>query len=127
MSRLLTRARTSARTAAHLIEYGDPTSAGSRAYYAVFDAMQAVLEHRGIDTARIKTHHGLILTFEQQVVKSGDLSRDVAATIQKAAELRRVSDYSPDREVAAEDVRLILEPINAFIDACAALIEPASP
>jgi 2-isopropylmalate synthase len=117
MSRLLARAPTSARTAAHLVEYGDPSAAGSRTYYAVFDAMQAVLEHRGIHTRAIKTHHGLILTFEQQVVKPGDLSRDVAAAIQKAAELRRISDYAPDREVSADDVRMTLEPVSVFIEA----------
>jgi uncharacterized protein (UPF0332 family) len=117
MSRLLARAQTALRTAEHLLEYGDPIAAGSRAYYALFDGMRAVLEHNGIDTASIKTHHGLILAFERNVVKMGRMERDVASAIQKAAELRRVSDYEPAADISAADVHLTLAKVAEFIAA----------
>jgi uncharacterized protein (UPF0332 family) len=123
MNRLLARAQTALRTAQHLLEYGDPVAAGNRAYFAVFDGMRAVLEHQGIDVAKIKTHHGLILSFEQNVVKPGRLEREIAAAIQKAAELRRVSDYEPEGDVSVADVRLALEAVSSFIERCARLIE----
>jgi len=123
MKRLLVRAQTAVRTAEHLLEYGDPIAAGSRAYYAVFDAMKAVLEHRGIDLTKIKTHHGLMLSFEQNVVKRGLLEREIATAIQKAAELRRASDYEPEEDVAAADVHRALKTVSSFIDASARLIE----
>ena len=123
MKPFLARARTALRTAIHLVEYGDPVAAGSRAYYALFDAMRAVLEGKGIDTAQIRTHHGLILTFEQNVVKSGGMAREVATAIQKAAELRRDADYNPEGEVSETDVRLTLERVSIFIETCAKLVE----
>jgi uncharacterized protein (UPF0332 family) len=123
MSRLLARAQTALRTAEHLLDYGDPVAAGSRAYYAVFDAMRAVLQDRGIDFTKTKTHHGLMLSFEQQIVRTGPIKRDIAAAILKAAELRRVSDYEPETEVSADEVRATLETVSSFIAACARLIE----
>jgi uncharacterized protein len=86
-------------------------------------AMKAVLEHRGIDVTKIKTHHGLMLSFEQNVVKRGLLEREIATAIQKAAELRRASDYEPEEDVAAADVHRALKTVSSFIDACARLIE----
>ena len=123
MNAFLRRARTASRTAAHLIEYGDPIAAGSRVYYAVFDAMRAVLDHQGIDTADIKTHHGLILSSEMNVVKPGRVPREIARVIQKAAELRWASDYSPESDVSADNVRTTLHEVSIFIDACAAIVE----
>ena len=123
MKPFLARARTALRTAVHLVEYGDAVAAASRAYYALFDAMQAVLESKGIDTAAIRTHHGLILTFEQNVVRPGGMAREVAIAIQRAAELRRDADYNPEGEVSETDLRLTLEKVSVFIEACAKLIE----
>lgn len=123
MSVFLERARIAVRTARHLLGYGDPVAAGSRAYYAVFDAMRAVLEHDGISTVRIKTHHGLILSFEQHVVRSGRMARDVANAIQKSAELRWLSDYSAGEPLPAEHVGRTLDPVARFVEACAALVE----
>ena len=122
MSRLLARAQ-ALRTAEHLLEYGDPVAAGSRAYFAVFDGMRAVLEHQGIDITKIKTHHGLMLSFEQNIVKPGRLEREIATAIQKAAELRRISDYDLQGDVSVADVRLALETVSSFVEACAKLIE----
>jgi uncharacterized protein (UPF0332 family) len=123
MKPFLARARTALRTAIHLVDYGDHVAAGSRAYYALFDAMRAVLEGKGIDTANIRTHHGLILTCEQNVVRPGGRAREVASAIQKAAELRRDADYNPEGEVSETDVRLTLERVSVFIEACAKLVE----
>lgn len=125
MNRLLARAQRALRTAEHLLDYGDSVAAGSRAYYAVFDAMRAVLQESGIDYTKIKTHHGLMLSFEQNVVRPGKLDRDVAAAILKAAELRRVSDYEPEIDVAPEEARNTLDTIRSFIEACAKLIGDA--
>lgn len=127
MNRLMVRAQQALRTAQHLLEYGDTVAAGSRAYYAVFDAMRAVLDDRGIDVGRVKTHRGLMIAFEQNVVKPGVLKREVATAILKASELRRVSDYDAEAEISVDDVRGTLSAVESFVKACGGLLERKDP
>jgi uncharacterized protein (UPF0332 family) len=56
---LLNRARQAAQSARTLLESGDPNGAVNRAYYAMFHAAHAALEHRGIEIASSK--HGILV------------------------------------------------------------------
>jgi uncharacterized protein (UPF0332 family) len=74
---LLGRARQAAQSARTLLESGDPNGAVNRAYYAMFHAAHAALEHRGIEIASAK-HGILVARFGEHLAKTGVPPRPLA-------------------------------------------------
>ena len=80
--------------------------AASRAYYAVFHAVCAVLAGQGLS---FSSHSQAIGAFNRELVKTGVFPSDTARKIQRLFEDRRTADYDwsihVDEATANEDVR----------------------
>jgi uncharacterized protein (UPF0332 family) len=124
MSVYLARAHQALRTAQSNFAAGDTIGASSRAYYALFDAVRAVLSARELaDVERIRTHRGISHVFHATVVQTGLIAEEVARVLPRALELRSSADYGSDTDLDREAVREVLANAELFIAACAKLIE----
>jgi len=127
VSPYLVRARQALQTAHANLAAGDTIGASSRAYYALFDAVRAVLSERELaDIERIRTHRGISHVFHATVVQAGLMSEDVARIFPRALELRSSADYGSDTNLDDEAVAEALAGAWLFIEACTALIETSS-
>jgi uncharacterized protein (UPF0332 family) len=107
---------------------GDTIGASNRVYYALFDAVRAVLLARKLaDLERIRTHHGISHVFTMSVVKAGLLDNEVALIFRKSLELRSDADYGSDIDLDREAVEAAVQQAATFIDACAKLVEGSAP
>ena len=83
--------------------YGD---AASRAYYAVFHAISAVLAKKGLT---FSSHAQTIGTFNREFVKSGIFPSDTYRKVQRLFEDRQTADYdwnlNLDKNTAKKDIR----------------------
>jgi uncharacterized protein (UPF0332 family) len=123
VSVFIERARISLRSVAVLLELGDTNSAGSRAYYAIFDAMRAVLSERtDLNLESIKTHHGLFMMFERHILATGLMDAEKARIIYRTQELRWSADYSHAVQIEKSAVSGVIRPASDFIEACARLV-----
>jgi uncharacterized protein (UPF0332 family) len=121
------RARTALRSARTLLDGGDTNGAGSRLYYAIFDAMRAVVHKRTqIDLEQIKTHHGLFMMFERHVIAAGLMDSSEARVIYRTHELRWHADYAHVVQIDNSAVVAVMEPAAAFVEACARIAELSS-
>jgi uncharacterized protein (UPF0332 family) len=112
---LLNRARQAAQSARTLLESGDPNGAVNRAYYAMFHAAHAALEHRGIEIASSK-HGILVARFGEHLVKTGLLPRALGTSLNRTLELRQKADYGSG-EVPRADAERSLSEAEAFVTA----------
>lgn len=71
-----------------LLADGDTEGACNRAYYAMFDAAQAVLLHDepSLNPASTKTHRGLIAAFGERLVKTGRVPVDFGRQLTRWSE-----------------------------------------
>jgi len=122
MTDFLARARTMLEAARLLARSDHRESAANRAYYAMFHAMQAVLLARGLPAREVKSHSGLKRLFDQHLVRSGLVSRDVSAAIQRASEMRWLADYGDDLPTATIPVETAIADAARLIEICAGLI-----
>jgi uncharacterized protein (UPF0332 family) len=90
--------------------------ASSRAYYAVFHAITAVLATRGL---AFSSHAQTIGAFNREFVKTGLFPSGTTRILQRLFEDRQVADYewivSVDRQTAREDVANA----QTLVEACA--------
>jgi uncharacterized protein (UPF0332 family) len=101
-----------------LVAAENADSACNRAYYAMFDAAHAALCALGAeDLAKpIRTHHGLISRFGQEVVLAGHLPAEYGEYLNRTENLRLLADYSDD-SVELPDAVWAVERAEAFIQA----------
>jgi uncharacterized protein (UPF0332 family) len=115
---LLDRARQAAQSARTLLESGDPNGAVNRAYYAMFYAAHAALEHRGIEVASSK--HGILVgRFGEHFVKTGILPRALGTSLNRTLEMRQKADYGSG-DVSHANAERSLREAEAFV----AAVEP---
>lgn len=62
----------------------------SRAYYAMFYAVLALLASKGLGSSK---HSGAISLFDREFVKPGDLPRELSRALHMAFERRQQADY----------------------------------
>jgi uncharacterized protein len=117
---LLDRARQAVRSARTLQSSGDPDGAMNRAYYAMFYAAHAALEHRGVEVPSSK-HGTLVGRFGQHLVKPGFVPRALGSSLNRMLELRHKADYGSE-EMAEVDAERAASEAEAFISAIERLI-----
>lgn len=128
MNVFLVRARRALKTARSNLADGDTLAAGNRVYYALFDALRAVLSARNLaDLGTIRTHHGIDHVFRMSVVKAGLMEDDVFRIVRKALELRSDADYGTGPDIDPKSVEAALEEAVIFVDACAKLVQDFEP
>jgi uncharacterized protein (UPF0332 family) len=106
------------RSARVLLADGDAAGACNRAYYAMFDAVQAVLRIGGIveHGSGPKTHNGLITLFSRELVQTGRLDIALGKSLNTVQQVRLQGDYATGA-LRVEDAALAIEDAEAFVRA----------
>lgn len=122
---LMDKASRASASARLLLNAGDVDGACNRAYYAMFDAARAALLWSGgqVSSTVAKTHSGLISAFSLHLVKTGRLSVELGKTLNRAAEIRMIADYTGD-EVTADKARWVIDQAELFIEVVQREIAP---
>lgn len=98
------------------IEEGDYDFASSRAYYAAFYAMEAVLLTKELSYSK---HAGVISAFNQHFVKTDIFPKEFSKSISRLFRERQTGDYdfglSIDEKDAKEDARIAEKIVNAIV------------
>ncbi len=112
---------TAART---MLENGLFDDASSRAYYAAFHAVTAVLGTRGLS---FSSHGQTIGAFNKEFVRNGSFDPSCFRTIQRLFKNRQVGDYEVikhlDRSTAEQDVK----DAESIVTICREYLDDQSP
>jgi uncharacterized protein (UPF0332 family) len=110
----LHKARAFLQDAQLCVDHGRYDSAVSRAYYAMFRAAIALLEHYG-DVRPGWNHGRLAAILRERMVQTRALlgSRDVQE-LENAYASRLIADYR-DRRLSSQESRTVLEAANRFV------------
>lgn len=95
-----------------LMEAGKYNDAISRIYYAFFDATTAALLSKNLTA---KTHHGLIILFEDNFIKTNIIKPEFSKWLRRAKEAREEADYEVYKKFTAEDVGKGIKAAEEFI------------
>lgn len=113
--RILGKAERMLRAAEGAFKDGLIETAASRAYYAAFHAIQALL--KSIDQTYSK-HSGVIAAFHQEFVKTGIFPRRLGRALTRMAKHREIGDYSYilelDPDQVGEDIRNAKEILDSI-------------
>ncbi len=114
------RARESIEAARSLAGRGFHDFAASRAYYAAFYALTAVLLAEGLP---FRKHGGAITSFHRHFVKTERLPESFGRDLRLLYELRLVGDYGETRHVPESEARKAISTAERFVDRLASLLE----
>lgn len=108
------------REGTHLMLGGFYRGAVGRAYYAMFHAAKAVLLSRGIERS---SHHAVLSSFGEHVVKPALVDRRFHTYITKAFARRNECDYLAFTVADKPEVETILRRAKEFVEVCRTLCE----
>ena len=115
LSKMIAKADRMLSAAQAAMRDGHVESAASRAYYAAFHAIQALL--KSIDQTYSK-HAGVIAAFHREFVKTGIFSRDFGRALTRLVKHHDIGDYSYvwklKSEEVEEDIRKAREMVEAI-------------
>jgi uncharacterized protein (UPF0332 family) len=97
-----------------LLANGKLRPAVSRAYYAMFYAVLALLALRG---RAISKHAGAVSLFDAEFVKNGVFDRDLSRWLHEAFDLRQRADYREMFAISQERVASLLGNAEDFVRA----------
>lgn len=97
--------------------FGD---ACSRAYYAAFHAISAVLAHQGM---AFSSHAQTLAAFNREFVKTEVFPSDTFRKLQRLFEDRQLADYDWMREVDKKTAQKNLDDAQWLVDACTEYLE----
>lgn len=126
MSTLLTRAKTTVRSARLLLDAGDTNGAINRAYYAMFDAARAALNKVDPRLLKTKKHSTLIRRFGKHVVEDRGFDRSLGRAFSQTEDVRVATDYEEERADEAT-ARKAVEVADKFVSAVEQFVQQAKP
>jgi len=96
-----------------LLEIGDYESSVSRAYYAMFYSIEAVLLTRNLS---FSSHKGVISSFGEHFIKTGIFPREMGRELNRAFEKRQLGDYEYTFVISQDEAEEILEKSKLFVE-----------
>jgi len=84
----------------------------NRLYYAMFYAVLALLQEKGMGTSK---HAGAISLFDREFIKKGVFDEKLSKILHRAFELRQKGDYMEQAEVTQSDVDEMLPETKEFV------------
>ncbi len=121
------RAQVTLISANQLVET-DPDSAASRAYYAAFHAVTALLALRGQSHSK---HSAVRAALHRDLVNTGQWSEELGDAYDSLMEMREIGDYGGIADVTIDGARTAVEWATALVKAvnkaCPELAAPDSP
>lgn len=97
-----------------LFQIGSYKGATNRAYYAVFNAMRAVLALNGIDRKR---HSGVISEFQRLYLKTQVFDVSYSKIISNAFALRVGGDYQDYYVISKQEIAELIADAESFVKA----------
>lgn len=119
---LMLKAQKYLQSAAVLLELEDYDSCASRAYFAMFFSAQAMLLHAGYE---LPSTRGIRTAFNQAFIDTGKLPERAGQSLNRAAELHEVADYSHRFAVPRQEAERLLQEAEAFVHTMARHVEMA--
>ena len=117
---MLTKAGQKMVSARMSLDAGHHDDAASRAYYAAFHALSAVLAARGLSYS---SHGQTLGAFNREIVKTGALPPEAFTKIQRLFQDRHTGDYDASRSLDEETGRRAVEDAAWLVDECRRLVE----
>jgi len=117
---MLKKARQKLAAARKDMEFGFFGEASSRAYYAAFHAVSAVLAHHGL---AFSSHAQTLAAFNRQFVKTAVFPTDTFRKLQRLFEDRQVADYDWTRDVDKQTAQKDLDDAQWLVDTSVAYLE----
>ena len=109
---LLQKARKYLKSARILLQEGDYESSVSRAYYAMFYSVQALLLTRNLSFA---SHKGVISAFGEHFIKTGLFPTEMGRELNRAFEKRQLGDYEYTSVISRREAEELLESGEEFV------------
>ncbi|MBI5700801.1 HEPN domain-containing protein [Candidatus Saganbacteria bacterium] len=103
-----------------LFDLGSYGAAASRAYYAVFHMLQAVLLVKNLSFSK---HSGVIGGFSRHFIKEGLFPREYAGKIKNLWKNREIGDYEYETKISSKDARESIEEANLIVNSLKKYIE----
>ena len=97
----------------------DPDSAASRAYYAAFHGVTAVLSARGMEFTK---HTAVRSALHRDLIQSGDLSVDLGRDYDFLLDLRETADYGGVAEASLASAAKAIEKARTILAALLPLL-----
>lgn len=119
---LMAKATQAVASARVLHDLGDADGACNRAYYAMFDAVRAVLATQELDAPVIKTHKGIHILFHDRLVRTGQVPETIGRFLKRAETVRYAADYSGEA-VELEIAREMVDQADVFVAAMKELLD----
>ena len=105
-------AKENLRSARILLDAQEYKGANNRAYYAIFQAINAV---HAIDGTAYKRHKDAIANFNKNYIKTEVFPREIGRKISEAEEIRHASDYDDFYIASKEEAESQLSVADDFI------------
>lgn len=115
IQKMLRKARKKLSVAQSMFEQCEYDDSTSRAYYAVFHAITAVLLTKNLTYS---SHAQTIGAFNKEFVHLGNFPSDFTQIIQRMFSDRQMGDYGLDAEIDEEDAEENLKDAEAIINEC---------
>lgn len=100
LSQMLKKAHRSIGAARYNIREGDYDFGSSRAYYAAFYAIEAILLIKNLSLSK---HAGVIAAFNQHFIKLGIFPKEFSKIIERLFRDRQIGDYGFELSISAEE------------------------
>lgn len=110
---LITRARKYLESAEILLKSKDYESSVSRAYYAMFYSVEALLLTEGIT---VSTHKGVISAFGERFIKTGIFRKEMSEELSRAFEKRQLGDYEYTFVISEDEAVEMFENGKNFVE-----------
>jgi uncharacterized protein (UPF0332 family) len=120
LSAMIAKSRAKIRAAERSLEDGDWDDACSRAYYAVFHAVSAVLRERDLV---LSSHAQTIAAFNREFVHKGTFPKGFSRTLRQLFDDRQSGDYDVPSILDEATARKYVESAEEVVSACAAYLE----
>lgn len=99
-----------------LLEAGKARGAASRAYYAMFDAAHAALNHVDAELTKAKTHQSIIGRFSLHIVSARGFDPELGKFLNTSQDLRIAADYD-QQPFALDQAKVTVERMERFLAA----------
>ena len=110
----LNKAKDVLRQAELLLKNNEYDGSINRSYYAIFNAIRALLALVGLDSRK---HTGVISYFDQYFVKTGICEKPLSTIAHTAFDSRQVHDYQDFQSLTYEQAKTQVDEATRFVEA----------
>lgn len=118
---MIEKSKRTLRAAKEHLAHQDADFASSKAYYAVFHLMQAVLLTKKLTYSK---HAGVISGFSEHFIKTGIFPPSFGESIQRLRKDRELGDYGYQLGIALEEATRDVKTAQEIVDSIVTYLQP---